>query len=153
MATVKKKTGPKPVAQQKLDAIGIDAIVEMIVDGQSYRQIAGKAGVSLSLLAGWMDANPERSRACARARELSAQAFDEQALRVVETAKDVFALAKAKEMAVHLRWRAKAANPRRYGDKVALGGSDDLPPMQTRSVVSLSNEELLAIAAQAKSAE
>ena len=153
MATVKKKTGPKPVAQQKLDAIGIDAIVEMIVDGQSYRQIAGKAGVSLSLLAGWMDANPERSRACARARELSAQAFDEQALRVVETAKDVFALAKAKEMAVHLRWRAKAANPRRYGDKVALGGSDDLPPMQTRTAVSLSNEELLAIAARAKSAE
>ncbi len=96
----------------------------MIVEGESYRDISAHFEVSLATLASWIEENPERSRVCARAREISAQTFDEQALEVVRGATDMFALAKAKEEAIHLRWRAKAANPRRYGEKMALGGAD-----------------------------
>jgi hypothetical protein len=49
---------------------------------------------------------------------LAAQTYDEMAVEVVVEAADPFELAKAKELAVHYRWRAKAANPRKYGDKV-----------------------------------
>ena len=120
----------------------------MIVEGESYRDISAHFEVSLATLASWIEENPERSRVCARAREISAQTFDEQALEVVRGATDMFALAKAKEEAIHLRWRAKAANPRRYGEKMALGGADDLPPI--KNAVSMTTEQLMAIAAGSK---
>jgi hypothetical protein len=144
----KKKTGPPPVAKNKLTDAGVRAIASMIVEGESYRDISAHFEVSLATLASWIEENPERSRVCARAREISAQTFDEQALEVVRGATDMFALAKAKEEAIHLRWRAKAANPRRYGEKMALGGADDLPPI--KNAVSMTTEQLMAIAAGAK---
>lgn len=121
---------PSP-AQDKLDAIGSEKIALRISDGETYREIAASAGVSLGVLCHWIEANPERSQACARAREVSAQAFEERAQEEIEGARDQFELAKAKELAVHWRWRAKAVNPRRYGDKVAVGGADDLPPIKS----------------------
>lgn len=146
--TKKTKPGPAPIAQNKLDAAGVTAVCDMIIEGKSYREIAKHYAVGLATLATWIEADPERSHACARAREISAQTFDEQALEVIREAKDGFALSKAKEEAIHLRWRAKAVNPRRYGDKVAVGGADDLPPVQQAH--TMSTEALLAIAAQAK---
>lgn len=107
--------------------------------------MAVKYGVGLATLALWMESNPERSRACAKAREISAQTCDEQALQGISDAKDKFQLDKAKEEAIHLRWRAKSVNPRRYGDKVAVGGADDLPPVQS-SVHTMTTDMLLAIA-------
>jgi hypothetical protein len=134
-----KKT-PSP-AQDKLDAIGTEAIASRIADGETYREIAGSVGVGLGRLAMWIDSDPERSQACARARETSAQSFEERAQEEIEDAKDPFELAKARELAVHWRWRAKAVNPRRYGDKVAVGGAEDLPAMKTDATVTLTAEE------------
>jgi hypothetical protein len=121
---------PSP-AQDKLDAIGSEQIALRIANGETYREIAASAGVSLGLLCHWIEADDERRHACARAREVSAQAFEERAQEEIEGAQDQFELAKAKELAVHWRWRAKAVNPRRYGDKVAVGGADDLPPIKS----------------------
>jgi hypothetical protein len=143
----RKKPGPPPVAQDKLTQAGLEAICEKIIEGVGYRAIAAEYGVGLATLVTWMEADPERSHACARAREVSGQSYDEKALEEIEKAKDGFALAKAKEMAIHYRWRAKAVNPKRYGDKVAVGGADDLPPVQQAH--SLSDDALTAIAARA----
>ena len=143
-----KKFGPPAVAKSKLTAAGLATISNMIIEGKSYREIAQAFEVGLATLASWIEEDVERSRVCARAREISAQTFDEQALEVVRGATDMFALAKAKEEAIHLRWRAKAANPRRYGEKMALGGADDLPPI--KNAVSMTTEQLMAIAAGAK---
>lgn len=141
----RKKTGPPPVAQDKLTAVGLEAICNEIIEGTTYRQMAVKYGVGLATLALWMEAIPERSRACAKAREISAQTCDEKALQGISDAKDKFELDKAKEEAIHLRWRAKSVNPKRYGDKVAVGGADDLPPVQS-AVHTMTTEMLLAIA-------
>ncbi|MBA3622875.1 MAG: hypothetical protein H0W48_00090 [Methylibium sp.] len=122
------QAGAKPVAQDKLNAVGIDAITDMIVDGKTYRVIAGTLGVSLGVLSDWLN-NPERLQASARAREIAAQTFDEMAEHRLDSAADPFALSIARELAVHYRWRAKAANPKRYGDKVAVGGDPDAPPI------------------------
>jgi hypothetical protein len=129
-----KRAKPSP-AQDKLDAAGGAAIAQLIIEGQTYRQIAEKYGVGLGSLAEWIEADPERSHACARAREMAAQTFDEMAEQRIDEAADPFALAKAKELAVHFRWRAKAANPKRYGDKVQLDAKVDTK--------SISDDELL----------
>jgi hypothetical protein len=44
--------------------------------------------------------------------------WDEKAETVLVDAADPFELAKARELAQHYRWRAKAVAPREYGDKV-----------------------------------
>jgi hypothetical protein len=124
----RKKT-PSP-SQDKLNALGDEAIAERIASGETYREIAGSVGVGIGVLCAWMEADPERSRLCARARETSGQTFEEMAQEAIQDAADPFELAKAKELAVHWRWRAKAVNPRRYGDKVAVGGADDLPAIK-----------------------
>ena len=45
------------------------------------------------------------------------------------------------------KWYASKLAPKKYGDKIAVGGADDLP--EIKSVHSLSTETLLAIAAKA----
>jgi len=112
----KAKTEKPP--QQILNETGIEQICEWITEGVSYRDIAKRLGISLGSFTWWIDGDKERSHACACAREVAAQTYDELALEVIEDAADPFELSKAKEMAVHYRWRAKAANPKRYGDKV-----------------------------------
>jgi hypothetical protein len=121
---------PSP-AQDRLNALGTEGIAARIADGETYREIAASVGVGLGRLCAWIESDPERSQACARAREVSAQAFEERAQEEIQGARDQFELSKAKELAVHWRWRAKAVNPRRYGDKVAVGGADDLPPIKS----------------------
>jgi hypothetical protein len=136
---------PSP-SQDKLDAIGTEGICSKIAEGTSYREIASEYGVGLGRLAAWIEADTERSRACARAREIAATAFDEKALEEIRDAKDPFELARAREVASHLRWRAKAANPRRYGEKLAVGGADDMPPVRsTLDVSGLSTQALAEI--------
>jgi tRNA U55 pseudouridine synthase TruB len=130
------KTGPAPVAQNKLDAVGEIYIADLIAMGTTYRAICAEIGVSLGVLCSWIESNPERSQACARAREISGQAHEERAQEEIESASDMFELSKAKELATHLRWRAKAVNPRRYGDKVQneLTGLNGGPIQQSLTV-------------------
>jgi hypothetical protein len=47
-------------------------------------------------------------------------------------------------------WRAEMMNPRRYGKKIGVGGTDDLPPVQTQQTINvavLSIEQLEALQA------
>jgi hypothetical protein len=126
MAAAKKKAA-KPVAvKRKLPAPTMDkldaadakrSIADRIASGESYREIAADVGCSLGRFAHWIDETPERSAAHARAREISAIACDDEALAVVKEAADPFELAKAKELAVHYRWRSRVSDPKRYGDR------------------------------------
>lgn len=126
----KKKSGPIPVSQNKLDAAGIDAILELIVEGWTYRQIAAKYEVGVARLCAWFAADTERSHACMRAREASAQAHEEAAEEEIVNAQDQFELSKAKELAIHRRWRAKMVNPRMYGERQQIDVNDITPKSQ-----------------------
>lgn len=44
------------------------------------------------------------------------------------------------------KWYASKLAPKKYSDKLAIGGADDLPPVQ--QVYAMSTEALLAIAAR-----
>jgi transposase-like protein len=129
-------------ARHKLDVAGEQVIIDMITRGAGYRAIAREHDVSIGSLFAWINGTSERSHACANARELASYSEDELALDDIELATNQFDLAKAREMAIHRRWRAKILNPRKYGDKVALEHSGNV------NIKTMSDADLLTVAAQ-----
>lgn len=117
---------PLKTAQQILEEVGLTQLCDWITEGRSYREMSQELGISVGALHHWLNAKDERVHACARARELAAQSFDEKAMETIESAGDPFELAKARELAVHYRWRAKAVNPKKYGDKQQVDVSGGL---------------------------
>lgn len=61
---------------------------------------------------------------------------------------DATAVARNKLRVDARKWAASKLKPRVYGEKLAIGGAPDLPPMQ--HMHSMSEDELLRIAGQAK---
>lgn len=104
-------------SHEKLDALGLDAICEAIVERNSLTKIARDAGVPVSGLLGWIEADPERSARVRETRAVTARLWDEQAEQVINSARDEFELKKAKELAHHYRWRGSKIAPREYGDQ------------------------------------
>ena len=122
--------GALPIAQDKLHAIGFDAVCASLSDGKTMTNIASAAGVSFGSLQAWLDADPERSARAREARRRAARLWDEKAEAAILSAADPFELARAKDLAHHYRWRASKIAPREYGDKLAVGGDEDMGPIK-----------------------
>lgn len=136
-------------AEAVLDLYGLDALCDAIVEGETQARICQALGVTKGSLGRWISLDKERERRVREARIAAAEAFEEMAEEELANAKTPFELAKAKERGYHWRWRASKADPRRYGDKVAVGGAEDLPPIESKStldVSGLSDEQLRALA-------
>lgn len=110
-----------------LDALGIDALCERIIGGESMTAIAESAGSSAPVLVAWIAADAERSARAREARTLSARLWDEKAEAEIRQASDVFELSRAKELAHHYRWRGSKIAPKEYGDKLELAGDKSAP--------------------------
>jgi hypothetical protein len=123
----------------------IAEVCRKIADGDSLTAIALSEGISVGSLSEWLEATPERSARAREARALSARTWDDKAETVIDEAGDPFELAKAKELAHHYRWRASKIAPREYGDKVAIGGNPDAPPV---ALAAISPQEYRLIAAE-----
>jgi len=93
-------------------------VIECIENGQTLTKIAGDCGKNRSILSRWLRADEQRSARAREARELAAEAWDDKAEEVLDTARDGFELSKAKELCHHYRWRASKIAPKTYGDKV-----------------------------------
>lgn len=100
----------------------LTSLCDKIKDGKTLTAIAAELGAGRTTLLGWIEADPDRSARAREARSTAAAAYDDMALDGIEEANDPFELARAKERAHHLRWRASKVNPKEYGDKVELGG-------------------------------
>lgn len=123
----------------KLDALGVDAVCEMILDDMSYRAIAAEYAMSIQALLNWIDADPERSARVNAARVKSAQQCDFKALEALEQIDDDAQpgmIARQREIASHYRWRAKTRNPREFGDALKLDAdvkvNRDLPQVDAQ---------------------
>jgi hypothetical protein len=114
----KKPPAPMYSAVKKLDVFGIDAVVAELIAGNSLTGIAKAQMVGVASLISWIEADAERAALAREARAQSAKIWDEKAEYVLQIAGDPFELAKARELASHYRWRAKAVAPRDYGEKV-----------------------------------
>lgn len=144
---------PRATARRKLDAAGIEHICEQIIAEKTMTAVAEEIGVSIGSLIVWIEADPERSARAREARRFTARLCDERAMQALEQAEDPFNLAKAREKAQHWRWRASKIAPREYGEKMAIGGAEDLPPIQqTFSLKGFSAEELATMEALARKA-
>lgn len=106
------------LAVDKIDAIGLDAIIDMIYDGNMLSDIARKIGVSKSSLNEWYSQGERLARINA-ARIAAAERWDELAVQVLtEAPSDKNEIARARELAQHYRWRASKLSPKLYGDRL-----------------------------------
>lgn len=135
MGSLAPATQARDRAKTKLNAIGLESVCEGICDGNSLTAIAEQAGVSVASLLNWIEAEPERSARVREARRLMARIWDERAEQLIANASDEFELKKAKELAHHYRWRAKAIAPKEYGDKVELSSDPTAPIVPPRILV------------------
>jgi hypothetical protein len=122
MSKVTSKSAKGDVARL-LDGVGIDAICEMLEQDMSVVEIAAKLGCSEGSIRHWLLADPTRSARARDSRIASADACDAKALAILAALPDDAsqgAIVRAREMASHLRWRAKARNPAIYGEKVEV---------------------------------
>lgn len=138
----------------KLDEFGVESLCDAIRMPLSMREISQLLGISQSTLVAWVAATPERSARVREARVSTAQHWDAEATELIAKARTPFQLAKAKELAHHYRWRATKIAPKDYGDKLAVGGANDLPPVQTVAKLDVSglSTEVLAEIMRARDA-
>lgn len=123
----------------------------MAEDGQSLRGACEITGVAVTTFLGWVDGDKELAEHYARARERLLDFHAEQILEIADTPQ-IGVKTKSNEkgeivervegdMIEHRRlqvearkWLLSKLAPKKYGDKVAIGGADDLPPIQTTSL-------------------
>lgn len=92
----------------------------------------------------WLDGSrPEFSEQYARAREAQADKLAEEALQIADDGRsdtcvdgdgnvktDTEVIQRSKLRVDTRKWLASKMAPKKYGDKVAIGGADDLGPVQ-----------------------
>lgn len=132
-----------------------DVICERIAAGESLRSILKDDGMpASSTVFKWLIDYPAFSEQYTRAREAQADSLFDEILTIaddgrndsytdddgnVRTDHDVIARSKLRVDA--RKWMAGKLRPKKYGDKLAIGGADDLPPMQVARIelVALGN--------------
>lgn len=125
-------------ARSKLDAIGVDEVCARIAECESLQSIADSSEVSKGTLLNWLS-DPVRLDHYMRAREAQADKMVEDILAIADDGRndtyqtdsgeavnhDVIARSRLRVDA--RKWLASKMAPKKYGDKLALGGADDLP--------------------------
>lgn len=136
---------PSP-AQDKIAAMGLEAIIEELEQGASVSQIAKNLGVGIGRLHEWLH-KPERSARVVSAMQAGAEAYEARAVDILEEARQeirddpgisgsIVALARERAQAA---WRqASVRDPRRYSDKRTL----DVAVTHKHDVRELSTAEL-----------
>jgi hypothetical protein len=122
------------VGTARLNELGEEWFIDMIMEGRSLREIAKASKVGMGTLVRWSIATPERSARVDEARMTLAQHWQERAEELLSSARGGFALTKARELAHHYRWRAGVSNPGKFGKKVEVTG-------HTTSTVSLTDSQ------------
>lgn len=123
-----------------LDSIGIEKIADLVAEAEYYGNIAKFAGVSRGALIIWLERN--HSDIYARAREARADKLAEDILTISddglndtmvdENGKTIVnqdVIQRSRLRVDSRKWLASKMLPKKYGDKVEIGG-DQLNPIQ-----------------------
>lgn len=160
MAT--KKRGPG--AETTFTQAKADTICARLAEGVPLAEICRTEGMpAVRTVSGWKEAHPDFAAAFARAREEGFDAIAAECLEIADDARNDFIDKKAAEgdeaavgakafdsehvqrskLRIETRLKLLAKwDPKRYGEKLALGGADDLPPIKT-----MTDDQLAARAA------
>jgi hypothetical protein len=125
-------------------------------DGMTARKAAAMHGVPISSVWDWCHANPvwlgqyEEARGALYRHweEDIVEISDEQHVGQIVKDKMLGREIETRDMTDHRRlrvesrkWLLSKLKARQYGDKLALGGADDLPPIQSKADVTLAPED------------
>jgi hypothetical protein len=95
----------------------IDEIIEMLIDGKSYRQIAEYYDIPLTTLHNYTS-KPEHYARTREALVISASTFDDKAEQVLKDAQsDKNEIQRANCLAQHYRWKAAKRAPSIYSER------------------------------------
>lgn len=139
-----------------------DAICERIANGTPLREICRDDNMpAWRTVYDWMEADADFSARIARAREVGEEAIAQECLMIADTPqlgirttmKPSGTETTETDMIEHRRLQIDTRlkllakwNPRKWGEKLAVGGAADLPPVQSAlDVTSLPTEILTAI--------
>lgn len=97
----------------------INQLIEMILEGKTYREMASLLGVPLSTLYTQVNSNDEHSARVREALQFSANTYADKAEDVLNDADSTKEeIMRARELAQHYRWKASKRAPKLYGDKL-----------------------------------
>lgn len=125
-----------------------DAICSRLAEGESLRSICQSEGMpAYSSVKAWERDNADFSALSMRAREIGCHALAEDCLEIADDARNDWMERPGKEDAgwvangehiqrsrLRIETRMRLLGkwlPKVYGEKLALGGADDLPPIRT----------------------
>jgi hypothetical protein len=138
-----------------------DDILSRIACGESLRGICAEDGMpNISTVIRWLAADEDFARRYTRAREMQAEILADEMLdiadndksdridikdkdgNIIRTEQNNVAVARSKLKLEQRRWWAEKLRPKVYGNKVAVGGSDDMPAIKTSQQLDVSNLSL-----------
>jgi len=147
-----RKAAPKKMGRPTIFSQALaDRICARLIEGESLRAIClDETMPSLSAVFGWL-AKGERqdfAQQYARARELQAEKLFDEIIAIADDGQndtytdpetgavrvDHDVIARSKLRVDARKWAAAKLAPKKYGDKLAVGGAEDLGPIQTRTI-------------------
>ena len=166
----KKSGNPFTVWAARPRDSAINELCEYVAEGGHLAGFAKSKGFPYVTMLDWIRRDGERSEMYTRAREDRADVIADEIVAIAdeevtmvkadkhgtsdddgqgrtEVVFDPTAVARNKLRVDARKWAASKLKPRVYGEKVAIGGASDLPPIRTAT--DMTDEQLLAIAAQA----
>lgn len=113
-----------------------DEVCALLRSGVGMIETAKRIGTTFETMAQHITDDPDFSTRVRAARSAAAATFEERAEKMIADAPGPFELAKARELAIHLRWRAAKLNQGQYGEKLDV--------VQTTTIKDVSDSELAA---------
>lgn len=151
MATKKKPAAKKAAAKKRgrpsvFSQEVADAICERLGEGESLRTICGGDDMpAASTVFKWLAEKTEFSEQYARAREKQADFYAEEIIQIADDGRnDTYmtengpavnhdAIQRSRLRVDARKWYASKLAPKKYGEKLAVGGAEDLPPIQSKT--------------------
>jgi hypothetical protein len=97
-------------------------ICRQVADGDTLTTVCKRLKITREVVRQWREQHPDFANSFSIAREQAADSIAEEARELLEKAKpkDMVEIALLRERVQHLRWTAKALNPRRYGERTQI---------------------------------
>lgn len=126
-----------------------DEIVARVATGEPLAPVCRDVGLGLTTWYDWCKARPDLSEAIARAREAGEEIILADTLGIADAPPPLTAMGATDGGAVqHAKLRIDTRlkllakwNPRKWGDKIAVGGADDLPALRSDVALTLDPSE------------
>lgn len=137
-------------------AMYVALVCRSMKDGMTARKAALLHGIPIGTVWDWCHSNAEWNGQYEEARAALYRHWEEDIVEISDTThvgqiikdKVMGQEIETRDMTDHRRlrvesrkWLLSKLKARQYGDKMALGGADDLPPIQSKADITLSPED------------